>query len=359
MNVEDFVFHLPEELIASHPAERRDGSRLLVVRRDPAAVLEHRSFSDLPEYLQPGDLLVMNNSRVIPARLAARRATGGKVEILLLSPVGEAWQREATWRALVRPAKKIDKHEVLTVLDGLLTAEVIAEHDAGERTVRFHAAADFRELLDQAGQMPLPPYILKRRTAEHAPLYDPADRERYQTIYAKPEGSVAAPTAGLHFTPELLARLRAGGVETAFVTLHVGAGTFQGMAEGTRVEDHQMHFEEYEVPAETAAAVNRARAEGRRVVAVGTTSVRTLESAADPESGRVREGPGRTNLMITPGRHLRVVDALVTNFHLPRSTLLLLVSAFAGRERIMQAYGEAVRQKYRFFSYGDAMLLLP
>lgn len=357
MLADDFVFDLPEELIAARPVERRDASRLMVLGAGAETSIEHRHFSDLPEYLRAGDVLVLNNSRVIPARLFAHRATGGSVELLLLHPEGAA----ETWRGLVRPARKIHAGERLAVAEGL-EAEIIAEHEVGERTIRFHCAGDFRAALDRVGQMPLPPYILKRRAEEAGDgphrdeLHEAADRERYQTVYAQPEGSVAAPTAGLHFTEELLGRMRGMGVELVFVTLHVGAGTFQLMQEGGHVEDHRMHFEDYEVPVETAERVNAARREGRRIVAVGTTSARTLEAAFDKAAG-LRAGSGRTNLMITPGHDWRVVDVLVTNFHLPRSTLLLLVSAFSGRERILHGYAEAVRQKYRFFSYGDAMLL--
>jgi len=362
MNTDDFLFDLPEELIASRPAEKRDESRLLVARRDSGYPFEHRRFRDIREYLRPGDLLVMNDSRVLPARLFARRATGGQVEILLLSPE-ESSRPEPRWRALVRPGKKVRDGETLVIEPGVLEARPIARHNGGERTIEFLCSEDFRLLLERFGHMPLPPYIMKRRAAEGrgrgADLYIEEDRERYQTVYAREEGSVAAPTAGLHFTEELLSELRAGGLETAWVTLHVGAGTFQVMDEGGRVEDHAMHYEEYEISEETSEAIARARAEKRRIVAVGTTSVRTLEAAFDAERGTVAAGRNQTNLMIAPGYTFRVVDAILTNFHLPRSTLILLVSAYLGRERLLQAYEEAIKVRYRFFSYGDAMLLLP
>lgn len=353
MNVEDFVFELPEELIAAHPSARRDESRLLVLPRTGA--FEHRRFRDIAEYLRPGDLLVVNDSRVLPARLHARRATGGRVEILLLHPEAAS---DRHWRAFVRPAKKIHTGDVLTIAEGF-TAEVTGEHEAGERALAFTCDGPFREALERYGQLPLPPYIVKRREALHEPAYEEADRERYQTVYARQDGSVAAPTAGLHFTEDLLAQLQTAGVGLARVTLHVGAGTFQTMEEGGRVEEHRMHFEEYEVSEETAALVTAARREGRRVIAVGTTSVRTLESAWNDAESSLVAGASRTNLMIAPGYRYRAVDAIITNFHLPRSTLLLLVGAFIGRERMLEAYQEAIAQRYHFFSYGDAMLLLP
>jgi S-adenosylmethionine:tRNA ribosyltransferase-isomerase len=360
VNVEDYVFDLPERLIASHPAEKRDQSRLFVHFQSQDAPGLHRRFADIVEYLQEGDLLVVNNSRVIPARIYARRPSGGRVEILLLNPEGDGANQ---WRAMVRPARKIRTGDRLEAGDGRLVVEVTAEHDGGERSVRFHCEGDFRQVLEEVGRMPLPPYIMKRRKDEmqatEEELYSSDDTERYQTVYAQHDGSVAAPTAGLHFTDELLDQLRAKGIETTTVTLHVGAGTFQGMDEGGRVEDHVMHFEEYEVSEETAALINKAKAAGRRVIAVGTTSVRTLESAFDRETGLVRSGRRETNLMISPGCKFGVVDGMVTNFHLPRSTLLLLVSAYLGRERLLKAYEEAIAEGYRFFSYGDAMLLLP
>lgn len=361
MNIDDFTFDLPDELIASHPAEKRDASRLMVVPRDPARPIEHRQFPDIREYLRPGDVLVMNNSRVIPARLFGRRRGGGLSEVLLLHP--EPANGPRAWRALVRPGKKTRAGLRLEVDGDRFSILIDAEHEAGERTVILEGDGSPRELIERYGHMPLPPYILKRRAEERADalppeLHRPEDRERYQTVYAETEGSVAAPTAGLHFTPELLEELRAMGVETRFVTLHVGAGTFQVVEPGADVSTHKMHFEEYEISPETAEAVNRAKSEARRIVAVGTTSVRTLEAAAAAGGGSVISGSASTDLMIAPGYQFHVVNALITNFHLPRSTLLLLVSAHTGRDRILQAYREAVEQRYRFFSYGDGMFLL-
>ncbi len=336
----------------------------MVVREDPAAPIEHRRFSDLTEYLRAGDVLVFNDSRVIPARLFARRAGGGQSEILLLHSEPESTAARPVWRALVRPGRKMTAGDRLRVEGADVEAEILRHADDGQRVIAFTGPGDVAEALRRAGHMPLPPYILKRRAAEQAPdtdraaLHEAADRERYQTIYARDYGSVAAPTAGLHFTPELMAALSAKGVECVFVTLHVGAGTFQTMDEGERVEDHAMHREEFEVGSAAADAINRARAAGRRVIAVGTTAVRTLESAAS-EDGIVQPGRSSTCIMIAPGYRFRAIDALVTNFHLPRSTLLLLVSALLGRDRILHSYGVAVGECYRFFSYGDAMLLIP
>lgn len=353
MNSDDFTFDLPEELIAAHPAGRRDASRLLVVPR--YGPFEQCTFRDVAEYLRPGDLIVLNDSRVIPARLHAARPTGGRVEFLFLEPE-EGGQR---WRALAKPSRKLGEGDVLAVPAAPDAAiRLGAFHGRGEWTVEAATATTLRELLDRAGEMPLPPYILKRRSALHEDASAPEDRERYQTVYARDPGSVAAPTAGLHFTPELLAELAGRGVGTAYLTLHVGAGTFLGLDEGEDIESHVMHEEWYSVPEETARAIRRTRAEGGRIVAVGTTSLRTLEAAWDDAAGAPRAGPGRTRLLIAPGYRFRAVDALLTNFHLPRSTLLLLVCAFTGRERLLQAYALAVRERYRFFSYGDAMLLL-
>lgn len=365
MNVEDLVFDLPEELIASYPTEERDQSRLFVLLADERQPFIHRQFRDVGEYLREGDVLVFNNSRVLPARLFARRSSGALIEILLLNPESAEGFDSTTWRAMVRPGKKARTGEELLIDEGSFRAKITAEHDNGERTIQFETGGEsFRKLLQYYGQMPLPPYILKRRQdtsafpdREH--LHTDADRIRYQTVYAKDEGSVAAPTAGLHFTPELLDDLKSKGIDEQFVTLHVGAGTFKGMEPGTSVEDHVMHFEEFEISEETAAAITRAKAEGRRVIAVGTTSVRTLESAWDRNAKKLIPGRGSTNMMIKPGYDWGVVDALITNFHLPRSTLLLLVCALGGYDRLLSAYKEAVAQEYRFFSYGDAMLILP
>ena len=362
MKTSDFDYGLPQELIAQTPIEPRDASRLLVVHRD-SSELEHRTFRDVGEFLRPGDLLVLNQTRVIPARLFGRKArTGGHVELLLLNR-----RDEHTWEALVRgrglrPSTRIELHASrLTPHASRLAAVILAETESGSRLISFDQPIE--PLLDELGVMPLPPYI-------HEPLADP---ERYQTVYGRIDGSAAASTAGLHFTPELLVELRQAGVEMAFVTLHIGLDTFRPVKE-ERVEEHQIHTEWYEVTAPVAEQVNRARLEGRRVVAVGTTVVRALESAAascpsplqtgGTEGGQacgwrtVSAYAGPTDLFIYPGYRFRAVDVMITNFHLPRSTLLLLVSAFAGRDLIFRAYREAIRERYRFFSFGDAMLLL-
>jgi len=309
-----------------------------VLRRDSGA-LEHRIFRDLPEYLHRGDVLVLNNTKVLPVRLRGRRASGGEVEVLLLRPIGAAWE------ALVRPGRRLRPGTRLSFGGGAIEVTIGAPTEQGTRLVTVHHTGDLRAALDRAGEMPVPPYIER-------PLDDPND---YQTVYAERDGAVAAPTAGLHFTPALLDAIRAKGVRVAFLTLHVGLGTFRGV-EAEDVTRHRMDAEEYDLSAETAAAINGARAEGGRVVVVGTTVVRALESVAG-EDGIVAPGPGRTGLFITPGYRFHVTDALVTNFHLPRTTLLMLVSAFAGRERILAAYTEAIRLRYRFYSFGDAMLI--
>lgn len=364
MRTADFDYELPPDLIAQSPVEPRDASRLMVVYRAGGRI-EHRIFRDVGEYLRPGDLLVLNQTRVLPARLFGRKAeTGARVELLLLKR-----HDERTWETLVRgkglrPGTVIRLQEAegrkqgapgiqCSAPDTPITAEIVAETGSGGRLVRFDRPIEPR--LDELGTVPLPPYI-------HQPLADP---ERYQTVYGRVEGSVAASTAGLHFTPELLVELQRQGVEMAFVTLHIGLDTFRPVKE-ERVEEHQIHTEWYELTAPTAEQINRARREGRRVVAVGTTVVRALESAAGGRrpaeegcGGRaVSAYAGPTDLFIYPGYRFRLVEAMITNFHLPRSTLLLLVSAFAGRELIFRAYEEAIRQRYRFFSFGDAMLLV-
>ena len=350
MLVSDFDFDLPPELIAQRPAERRDASRLLVLPR-AASTPEHRSFAELPVLLPERALLVVNDARVIPARLFARRASGGRHEVLLVEPDATP----GVWRALVRGQLRDDTELTLDPPRGrpapaapAPTLLFLGRDDGG--TARMRLPEGGLERLAAWGELPLPPYI-----ARPEGLSD-ADAERYQTVYACAPGSVAAPTAGLHFTPELLAAAAARGIERAAVTLHVGLGTFAPI----RVDDtaeHVMHVERYDVPAATAAAIARARVESRPIVAIGTTVARTLEAAHDDASGAPRPGPGATQLFITPGYRFRAVDWLVTNFHLPRSTLLMLVSAFAGRERVLAAYRAAVAQRYRFFSYGDAMLL--
>jgi S-adenosylmethionine:tRNA ribosyltransferase-isomerase len=340
MRTSDFDYDLPPELIAQTPAEPRDSARLLVVDR-ARGLLDHRVFHELPDILRPGDVLVANNSRVLPARLLGHRAgTGGAVEALLLRDLGED-----EWMALVRPGRRIRPGETLVFAGGDLVATVLERGEGGERRLRLHAARGTAwDAIHRAGVVPLPPYI-------HAPLADP---ERYQTIYARAEGSVAAPTAGLHFTPNLLERLHERDIALRHVTLHVGAGTFKPL-QGEDPAVHTMHAEWAELDAATAADLNAARAQGRRLVAVGTTTVRVLETAA--RAGELRPFRGWTDVFIVPGHRFRAVDALITNFHLPRSTLLLLVSAFAGKELIARAYAAAIAQRYRFYSFGDAMLI--
>lgn len=355
MHTDDFDFPLPQELIAQAPLERRDASRLLHLRR-PGGEVTHRAFAELPALLRRGDLLVLNDARVIPARLIGRKAgTGGKVELLLVRPASDVATSEAlvgraegsAWLCLGQASKGFKAGAKLEFDQGL-TAELEASLGGGEHRVRFTSPlATLEAALERAGRLPLPPYIGRAPTA--------ADAERYQTVYARSLGSVAAPTAGLHFTAELLATLEAAGVERTTVTLDVGPGTFLPVREG-ELAAHRMHAERYLVSAEAARRVGEARRAGRRVVAVGTTVVRTLESAAD-EQGALRAGAADTRLFIVPGHRFRVVDALLTNFHLPRSTLLMLVSAFAGRAQTLAAYAQAVEAKYRFFSYGDAMFI--
>ncbi len=337
MLVTDFDYELPQELIAQHPMEPRDHSRLLVVDKETGA-LTHRHFYDLPDYLRPGDVLVFNDTRVIPARLHGFKDTGAHVEVFLLT------RRDATdWEVLVRPGKKLQVGAKIKFSDEL-SCEIIEHTDFGGRVVRFAYEGIFEEILDRLGETPLPPYIT-------APL---ADKERYQTVYNRERGSAAAPTAGLHFTRELLQKIKDKGCEEIFVTLHVGLGTFRPVSEAN-IEDHKMHREFYTVSQEAADAVNKAKAEGRRIIAVGTTAVRTLESAG--ADGTVKAGGSWTNIFIYPGYRFRFVDALVTNFHLPQSTLLMLVSALSSREIMLAAYHKAVEERYRFFSFGDAMFI--
>lgn len=342
MRLSDFDFELPEEAIARHPAERRDGSRLMVLRRADGRI-EHRRFAELPELLAPKDLLVVNDSKVLKGRLFThKQETGGKVELLLVEPVdGEALR----WRAMAVGTKSLRAGQALVVSEGIAPLRVVAVEGDGFLQVDLPAPAE--ALAERFGQLPLPPYM--RRAAEAA------DEERYQTIFAQPDrvGSVAAPTAGLHFTPELLARLAARDIDKAALTLHVGPGTFLPVR-AERLEDHVMHVERFEVPSGTVEQVAHTRRVGGRVVAVGTTATRVLES----RGGALMAGPGSTDLFIQPGFPFKLVDVLITNFHLPRSTLLMLVSAFAGREHVLEAYRCAVREGYRFYSYGDAMLIL-
>lgn len=340
MKTHDFYFDLPQELIAQTPIERRDASRLLVLDKETGA-WEHRHFFDLPEYLHPGDCLILNDSRVLPARLLGQRLPGGGAcEVLLLIDRGDK-----TWECLVRPGKKMRKGAKLSFGDGQLTAEVTEELPGGNRLVRFDYEGIFLEVLDRLGKMPLPPYIKEELQ----------DRERYQTVYSKVVGSAAAPTAGLHFTKELLEKVQAMGVGIGYVTLHVGLGTFRPVKED-EITEHEMHSEYCVIPQETADLINRTRANGGRVICVGTTSCRTVESWAEVD-GTMQASAGWTNIFIYPGYRFKVTDALITNFHLPESTLIMLVSALAGREHILAAYEEAVREKYRFFSFGDAMFI--
>lgn len=339
MKKTDFYFELPEELIAQTPLERRDASRLLVLDKTTGA-LAHRHFYDLPAFLNAGDCLVLNDSRVLPARLMGHRLTGGAVEVVLLRDLGEG-----KWECLTRPGRKTKPGTELTFGDGLLTATVTDALEDGNKILHFHYDGIFLEILDQLGKMPLPPYIKEE-------LHD---RERYQTVYSRELGSAAAPTAGLHFTPELLKQIAAKGVKVCYVTLHVGLGTFRPVKEDD-ILDHVMHSEYCEIPAETARIINETKAAGGKVVAVGTTSCRTLESFTDPD-GTVNARGGWTDIFIYPGYTFKCIDSLVTNFHLPESTLIMLVSALAGREKILHAYDTAVRERYRFFSFGDAMLI--
>ncbi|MGN1014712.1 MAG: tRNA preQ1(34) S-adenosylmethionine ribosyltransferase-isomerase QueA [Butyricicoccus sp.] len=341
MKTSDFYYELPESLIAQTPLDRRDSSRLLALNREDGSVA-HRHFHDLPEYLRPGDTLVVNNSRVIPARLLGERADSGyPIELVLLTDRGDG-----VWECLTRPGKKCREGAELTFGGGKLTATVEKIlPDGGNRLIRFHYTGVFLEILEELGSMPLPPYI-------KAKLEDP---ERYQTVYSKTPGSAAAPTAGLHFTPELLEQIKAMGVNVASVTLHVGLGTFRPV-KVEDVADHVMHSEYYMLDEENAAIINQTRADGGRIFAVGTTATRTLETIAD-EDGTVRACSGWTNIFIYPGYRFKAVDCLITNFHLPESTLMMLISAFAGRDTIMNAYRIAVQEEYRFFSFGDSMLI--
>lgn len=341
MDVKDFDYKLPQELIAQDPLEDRSDSRLMVLDRETGAVT-HKIFRDITDYLEPGDCLVINNTKVIPARLfGVRVGTEAKIELLLLRR-----QEGDVWETLVKPGKKCRIGTRISFGDGLLTGEIIDVVEDGNRLIRFSYEGIFEEILDQLGQMPLPPYI----------THQLQDKNRYQTVYAKYDGSAAAPTAGLHFTPELLDAIRAKGISVAEVTLHVGLGTFRPVKADT-VEEHHMHSEYYRIDQSEADKINAVKAAGGRVIAVGTTSTRTLESAALSD-GTIPAKSGWTDIFIYPGYTFRVVDALITNFHLPQSTLVMLVSALAGREHVLHAYEEAVKERYRFFSFGDAMLIL-
>ena len=341
MKTSDFFYHLPQELIAQDPLEDRSSSRLLVLDKETGAT-EHHVFREIVNFLNPGDCLVVNNTKVIPARLmGVKEGTGAGIEVLLLKRHGDN-----VWETLVKPGKKARPGARISFGDGLLVGEVQEVVEEGNRLIRFEYEGIFEQILDQLGQMPLPPYI----------THQLKDKNRYQTVYAKHEGSAAAPTAGLHFTPELLKQIEEKGVKLAHVTLHVGLGTFRPV----KVEDvaeHHMHSEFYMVEEEQARLINETKAAGGRVICVGTTSCRTLESATG-EDGILRAGSGWTEIFIYPGYQFKIMDALITNFHLPESTLLMLVSALAGKDKIMKAYEEAVQERYRFFSFGDAMLIL-
>ena len=339
MDVKEFYYDLPEELIAQVPISKRDESRLLVLNREKQTI-EHKVFKDILDYLKPGDCLVRNNTKVIPARIYGKKETGANVEFLLLNNIeGDVWE------SIVRPGNKLHVGTKVIFGDGLLKAEILETMEGGTRKVEFSYDGIFNEILDQIGLMPLPPYI-------HEEL---KEKDRYQTVYAKYQGSAAAPTAGLHFTEELLEKIKEKGVEIANVTLHVGIGTFRPV-KVDKIEEHHMHSEHYYIKQEDAEKINKTKQNGGRIISVGTTSTRVLESISD-ENGLVMETEGDTNIFIYPGYKFKCVDALITNFHLPESTLLMLVSALAGKEYIMNAYEEAVKEKYRFFSFGDAMFV--
>lgn len=340
MKTSDFYYDLPEELIAQDPLEDRSSSRLLVLNKKTGE-REHRVFKDIIEYLKPGDCLVINDTKVIPARLIGERVgTGAKIEVLLLKR-----KENDVWETLVKPGRKMKVGAQVSFGNGLLTGEVIDVVEEGNRLIQFHYEGIFEEVLDQLGQMPLPPYI----------THQLQDRNRYNTVYATHEGSAAAPTAGLHFTPELLEEIQKKGVEIARVTLHVGLGTFRPV-KVEEVTKHHMHSEFYQIEEEAAEKINRAKDNGGRVICVGTTSCRTIESAAD-ENGHLKACSGWTEIFIYPGYRFKALDCLITNFHLPESTLIMLVSALAGREHVLEAYEEAVKERYRFFSFGDAMFI--
>ena len=340
MKVSDFNYYLPEELIAQTPIQKRDESRLMVLDKTNKTI-EHKVFKDILDYLKPGDCLVRNNTKVIPARLyGIKEDTGVHVEFLLLKRIeGDIWE------VMVHPGRRLKKGTVVTFGEGLLKAEILEQMDNGNRKVEFKYKGIFNEILDQIGLMPLPPYIKERLN----------DKDRYQTVYAKYEGSAAAPTAGLHFTDELLEKIKAKGVEIANVTLHVGIGTFRPV-KVENIEEHDMHSEHYYIKQEDADKINNAKKNGGRIISVGTTSCRVLESVAD-ENGFVKEVEGDTSIFIYPGYKFKCIDCLITNFHLPESTLIMLVSTLAGKDFVMNAYEEAVKEKYRFFSFGDAMFI--
>ena len=340
MEVSEFNYNLPEELIAQVPIKNRDESRLMVLNRKNQTI-EHKVFKDIIDYLEPGDCLVRNNTKVIPARLYGKKETGANVEFLLLNRIqGDEWE------VMVRPGRKLQVGTKVSFGEGILNAEILENLAGGNRRVKFTYDGIFNEILDQIGLMPLPPYIKERLK----------DKDRYQTVYAKYEGSAAAPTAGLHFTDELFEKIKQKGIDVANVTLHVGIGTFRPV-KVEKVEEHDMHSEHFYIKQEDVEKINRAKQNGKRVIAVGTTSCRVLESIADENTGLVKAYEGDTQIFIYPGYKFKCIDGLITNFHLPESTLIMLVSALAGKDYIMKAYNEAVKEKYRFFSFGDAMFI--
>lgn len=342
MKVDLFDFHLPEELIAQTPLEERASSRLMVLNKENGQI-EHTVFKDIKNYLQQGDCLVLNDTRVLPARLFGEKEdTGAKIEVLLLKQV-----EGDTWETLVKPAKRIKEGTIITFGDGLLSAICVGEKDHGGRLLEFRYEGIFYEVLDALGEMPLPPYIKEQLD----------DKERYQTVYAKERGSAAAPTAGLHFTETLLDELRGMGVHIAFITLHVGLGTFRPVSVDD-IDEHEMHAEFYQVTEGTSRLLNEVREKGGRIITVGTTSTRTLETIATANNGKFVSDSGWTNIFIYPGYEFKAIDGMITNFHLPKSTLIMLVSALAGREHVLNAYNTAVEERYRFFSFGDAMLII-
>jgi S-adenosylmethionine:tRNA ribosyltransferase-isomerase len=342
MRTDDFNYELPQELIAQAPVEPRDSSRLMVVHRDSGEI-EHRRFTDIVDYIGAGDCLVINNTKVIPARLKGEKiGTGAKVEIFLLEQVeGNCWE------ALVRPGRRLHPGTQVSIGDGLITATIEKHLDGGERIVSFDCEGEFTDAIDKAGEMPLPPYIT-RKLAEN-------EGQRYQTVYAENKGSVAAPTAGLHFTPELITRVSEKGIRFAPVTLRVGLDTFRPV-KTDRIEEHHMHSELYSVSRESAEIINGAKTAGKRIIAVGTTSVRVLETTG--QSGKAVPGVGETDIFIYPGYKFKITDRIITNFHLPKSTLIMMISAFGGKELVFKAYKEAIRERYRFYSFGDAMILI-
>ena len=340
MKVSEFNYELPKELIAQHPYDKRDEARLMVLDREKQTI-EHKVFKDIIDYLNPGDCLVINNTKVLPARLYGEKDTGAKIEFLLLKRINEDF-----WEVMVRPGNKLKPGTKVMFGNGLLKAEILEVLDGGNRKVKFEYEGIFNEVLDEIGLMPLPPYITERLK----------DNNKYQTVYAKYEGSSAAPTAGLHFTKELLEEIKEKGIEIANVTLHVGIGTFRPV-KVENIEEHNMHSEHYYIKSEDAEKINKAKKEGHKIIAVGTTSCRVLESVADENTGLVRETEGDTNIFIYPGYKFKCIDNLITNFHLPESTLIMLVSSLAGKDFIMKAYNEAVKEEYKFFSFGDAMLI--